>query len=808
MRLVKFLLSLLITVGLIFALSTRLPVGQSKTPPLGKFVNPFMGFWQNAEAKTPDFPASVALAGLKGNGRVAYDDKMVPHIFADNLEDAYYLQGYVTAQHRLWQMELQIMSAGGRLTEILGDRALEMDKLKRRMGMAHGAAAKLEKWKTLEGFNYVEAYANGVNAYINSLSAKDLPVEYKLLDYEPEEWSPLKTALLTIAMTQDLASYDGDLEHQNALKLIGKDLFAYLFPEDYEKDSPVIPADTKWDFEPKPIPAPTIDADQSVSYLPFESPPKGIGSNNWAVSGSKSKTGKPILAGDPHLTLSLPSIWYELQISTPECNVYGVSIPGMYGVIIGFNDSIAWSQTNVGRDVLDWYSIEWKNDRKLEYKYGDGYKKATRKIEEYKIRGGETVYDTVLYTHYGPIVYEGDHAKKDMAMKWIAQLPPNNNELLVFPKLNTAKNYDEYKDALLNYFAPAQNFVFASANGDIAHYAQGAYPLKAKGQGRFILDGSNPDNEWHGYIPFEHNPHVKNPARGFVASANQKSTATTYPYYYNGRFSDYRGRLLNRYLENMDSVTSQKMMDLQMSNHSLFAEEALPLLLQNLDTAKLSSDEMATVQVLRDWNYAFEKDSKAGPIFIEWYEAIYKLIWDEFYDADKETPVKFPEKRRTFEIIAQNPTFEYFDNKSTKDSVETLADLTFTAFKNALISINLIEKEKGKDIAWGKYKQTTIRHLSRTIAPFHEKVNVGGQGNALNANGVYTGPSWRMVVELGEKVKAYAVYPGGQSGNPGSPYYNSMIDHWASGDYYELLFLKDREARNARIQFIQEFNKK
>ncbi len=805
MRIVKFILSLLTTLGLIFVLSSRLPVGESKTPPIGKFISPFVGFWQNAESRTPQLASNVALKGLKGTGKVVYDDKMVPHIFAENLEDAYYLQGYVTAQHRLWQMELQVFSAAGRLTEVVGERALKTDMLTRRMGLAHGAEAKLEKWKTTEGFNYVEAYTAGVNAYIHSLSQKDLPVEYKLLNYKPEDWSPLKVALLTIAMTRTLASYDGDIENQNALNLIGQDLFAYLFPDEYETDSPVIPPTTKWDFTPKAIPPPTNSDAQSVSYLPFESPPKGIGSNNWAVAGSKTKTGKPILAGDPHLNLTLPSIWYELQITTPECNVYGTSIPGMYGVIIGFNDSIAWSQTNVGRDVLDWYTIEWKNDRKLEYKYGDGYKKATIKIEEYKINGAKTVFDTVHYTHYGPIVYEGDHAQKDMALKWIAHLPPNANELMVFPKLNQAKNYTEYKAALSDYFAPAQNFVFASVQGDIAHWAQGSYPLKSKGQGKFILNGSNPDNEWHGFIPFEHNPHVLNPPRGFVASANQKSTAADYPYYYRGRFSDYRGRILNRFLSNMDSITSQKMMDLQLSNHSLFAEEALPLLLQHLDTSKLSKEDMSIVQQLRDWDYNFEKDSKIAPVFMEWFTEIYDLIWDEFKDVKEKTPVNYPEKRRTFEIIAQNPTFEYFDIKSTKDTVETLQDLTFTAFQNALAVIRGMDDGKGNGIVWSKYKKTTISHLGR-IKEFSAPITVGGQGNALNAIGTRSGPSWRMVVELGKKVKAYGVYPGGQSGNPGSFYYQSMLEHWVNGDYYELLFLKDENSKNSRIISTQRFS--
>ena len=594
MRIVKFLISLLITACLIYGLSMRHSVGKTQTPPLGKFLNPFTGFWQNGEARIPNIKKSVVLKGLKEEGSVVYDDRMVPHIFANSLEDAYYLQGYVTAQQRLWQMEFQVMAAAGRVSEIVGPSALEYDRKQRRRGMAYGAEQSHEKWKTMEGFKYTEAYTAGVNAYINSLSKKDLPFEYKMLGYEPEQWTTLKCALFLKSMVNVLAAYDDDLETQNAYKLLGEEMFNYLHPEQYKTDDPIIPSSVKYDFEAKQLGENTAvnDENQGVSYLPIEKPYEGLGSNNWAVGGNKTLSGNPILCGDPHLKLSLPSIWFEVQITTPEMNTYGVSLPGFQGVVIGFNEHIAWSQTNVGRDVSDWYTVEWKDDTKMEYKYDGGYRKVDLRVEQIAVRDSGIVFDTVRYTHHGPVVYEAkNHPHKDMALHWQAQMAPEYDEQMVFPKLNAAKNYDEYVEALKYYEAPAQNFVFASRDGDIALWTQGNFPMKAEGQGKFILDGSKSVNEWQGFIPKEHNPHVRNPARGFVASANQVSTAEDYPYYYRGRFSQYRGRLLNRELRKMDSITVKDMMALQFNNTSLFAEEALPVMLENVDTSKLTDKE-------------------------------------------------------------------------------------------------------------------------------------------------------------------------------------------------------------------------
>lgn len=801
MRYIKFLLSLALTVGLIHVLSNPQTISGKKTPAFGYFLNPFSGFWQNAEPLTQTYPEITDIEGFEGKASVVYDDRLVPHIFADNDKDLAFMQGYVTAQHRLWQMEFQTHAIGGRLTEIIGERALEMDKETRRMGLPQGAKKTVEKWKKSASWPNLEAYVNGVNAYINSLQPKDYPLEYKLLGYKPEAWTPLKTALFVKAMANTLARHDYDIETTNMLEVLGRETFDFLYPEWFPGQDPIIPKGTKWDFQPVNVNTNPLTNSGSLSYNALDKQPDYLGSNNWAVSGTKTSSGNPILCGDPHLKIHLPAIWYEMQLSTPDYNVYGVTLPGIPNVIIGFNDNIAWTQTNVGRDVLDWYEIEWKDDKRLEYKYDGEYRKVKLVVEEYKIRDGKSIFDTIRYTHHGPIVFDDTtKAKGGKAMRWLAHDPPLGDELGVFWKLPKADNYQEFVFAIKDYHCPAQNYCFAGRNGDIGLWCQGNYPLKSQEQGRFILDGTTSATEWKGFIPQEHNPHIYNPSRGFVASANQHSTDPTYPYYYGGKFADYRGRYINSRLVEMDSINQKDLMNLQTDNYSLFAAEELPLLLTQVDSTKLSKSELALLEDLKKWDFRYEKDRTTPTVFNAWHEAFYNLLWDEVLKYKGEFPIKTPELWRTVALMRDMPNSPYFDIVGTTKE-ETFADLALMAFQRAV-------KDLGDDIpTWRDAKSTNILHLTgKSLLPFgHANIDVGGNKYAPNAITNETGPSWRMVVELGKTPKAYGVYPGGQSGNPGSQYYDNFIEYWKTDQYYELSFMKSKDAKINNLLYVQDF---
>ena len=291
------------------------------------------------------------------------------------------------------------------------DRILNIDRTARRKGITFAAERAVEEFKKHpEVKKFVEAYIAGVNDYISQLKPQDYPIEYKILNYKPETWSMLKSALLMKYMANTLAARAKDIEHTNALILWGKEKFDILYPEYAYAEDPIVPADTRYNrrlAKPAP-PVPTDYHPDSLMLSPalMKKPDRTIGSNNWAISGQKSVTGKPILANDPHLGLNLPSIWYEVQLSSPEYKSYGVCLPGGPGVVIGFNDSIAWGETNAGQDVMDFYKTKFRDERKQEYFYDGQWLPVNQRIEEYKLRGTESRFDTVLYTNVGPVMYD------------------------------------------------------------------------------------------------------------------------------------------------------------------------------------------------------------------------------------------------------------------------------------------------------------------------------------------------------------------------------------------------------------------
>ncbi len=529
MRIILFSLSLIVTIVLIVMLDTKkiLPA------PLGKLLSPQEGLWQNAEPADHNFSEDFRFPLLKGKVEVFMDERLVPHIFADNEEDASFVQGYLHAKFRLWQMEFQTHAAAGRLSEIVGDLALNYDRTQRRMGMVYGAENTLvEMEKDPETKATCDAYTAGVNAFIETLTDATLPVEYKLLGYKPEKWTNLKIALFSMAMTKDLAGFDEDFEHTNALKLLGEEKFKILYPEVQDSLSPVIPPGNVF-IASAAIPTPPATADSlyfhhtdSIWFSEGFKPNPLNGSNNWAVSGSRTRSGKPILANDPHLGISLPSIWFEMQVTTPEYNSYGVGFPGTPGVIIGFNDDIAFGFTNSGRDVKDYYDITFKDRTKSQYRFNNEWKDAELRIEHITVKGKGEVLDTVAYTVFGPVIYDEsfqDKLKQNRAyaLRWAGHNP--SNALRMWHDLNRAKDYNGYLSAIKHFNAPGQNMLFASKTGDIALWQQASFPLRWNQQGNFVMPGTDSSYMWKGFIPQEDNPHVLNPASGIYQQCEPAS---------------------------------------------------------------------------------------------------------------------------------------------------------------------------------------------------------------------------------------------------------------------------------------------
>lgn len=795
MKYFKLILSFFLTIGLFYALNTKF----GSIPPIGKFLNPYDGIWQNETNETTS--GDLKMSGIKNKVTVHYDAQLIPHVYAQNEKDLYFTQGYLTAKHRLWQMEFQTYASAGRLSEIVGEDALNYDRQERRRGMGYGAEQALKAISNdPETMSFVQAYADGVNAYIDQLNPKDYPVEYKLLDYKPESWTTKKTALLLMYMTKMLAGADSDMEYTNALRLFGKEKFDILFPDFYDITDPVIPKETDWSFidvpQTKTPEAPLLVLD-SISET-IDKPNPDNGSNNWAISGSKSYSGHPILANDPHLGLNLPSIWFVMQLSTPNHSAMGATIPGALGIISGFNEYIAWGETNATRDVIDWYKIEFNDDR-TKYKYDNTWKDVTLRVEEIEIKGKESYLDSVLYTHHGPVVFDknfkSESEKSGYAMKWVGHMGGNNQR--TFIALNKGKNYNDYVKALKYWNAPAQNFVFASTEGDIALWIQGKLPNKWEGQGKFIMDGSTSENDWQDFIPQKFNAHTFNPERGFVSSANQHPVDETYPYFvFNDRYETYRNRVINDVFRSKESFTIADFKDLQNNNFNLKASELVPYMLDYMDISQFNTKELKVYNQIKTWQFNNDLDELGPSIWREWWKALNGLIWDEF--EVENTALDRPFAYQTIYMLKNMGNDTFMDIVNTPET-ETAKDLFILSFKKAVASLNDWEAENG-NYSWVNYKGTFAGHLLQGLPAFSRfDIPIGGDRNIVNATSENHGPSWRMIVELTSPPTGLGIYPGGQSGNPGSHYYDNFIDDWATGKYYSLNFLQNNKPTSAII---------
>ena len=788
MRIFRFVFFFSLTLTLTVLLHN--PYGS--IPPLGKLLSPKHGFWQNAELDPITVPESFDVAGLKEEVRVSFDEHLIPHIFAANDEDMFFAQGYITAFHRLWQMEFQLLATAGRISELFGDQALEFDRGQRRKGLTYGARRSLEALQQDKAsYALVQAYTRGVNAYINQLSYTDLPIEYKLLDYQPEPWTEFKCVLMLKEMADQLSRGDEDLEYTNALKKWGPELFNTLYPEalpglgDF-----IVPSGTKFDFDPIEIERPDVSFPLEMTKGTIQKPHPDNGSNSFIVNGKKTEDGSVLFANEPDLGLNLPSIWYLAHLNSPNYNVIGGTLPGTPAVIIGYNDSIAFGDTNAGWDFVDWYKITFKTHKREEYKYDDKWLKTQKIVEEIRIKDEESFFDTIVYTHYGPVVYDqnfkANSEKVNLAMRWVAHDP--SNEFKTFRLLNQANNFSEFNEAYSYYTDPPQNVSVATAAGDIAIKISGKFAAKWQDQGKFLMDGGDSRFEWQGYIPEDQEFLSLNPPRNFVSSANQHPGDSTYPYYdFGSRFEHFRNRRINDRLSVMSNITEKDMMELQHDNFNYIAASILPEIVNTLKADSLQDlEEIDFLTQLEAWDFFNDPEVKVASFFELIWRNLQSLAWDEFQSEDMS--LSAPNRSTLIYLLKTKPAFEFFDIKSTSE-IETAQDLYRLSFRNAISELKAWQTENGEDYAWYKFKNTTIKHILPPLDAFSVSgVKIGGNRSIVNAASGRHGPSLRLVVKLNEQqgTQGWAVYPGSQTGNPGNTTYANMIDDWASGKYYKL----------------------
>lgn len=800
---------------LFFCLLIIIKIGSQSVgsiPPIGKFFNPFSGFWRNAES-FQDKNKNIRIPKVREPVTVVYDERAVPHIFAQNLHDLFLAQGFVTARDRLWQMETQTRATAGTLAEVFGSALIEHDRFQRRLGIPHAAEKDVDLMrKDDETWEAISAYTEGVNGYIASLSPSQLPLEYKLLNYSPKMWEPLNTALLVKQLQWTLSGEGNDLAMTNNLSKFGMEFVQKLFPTRVTDVLPVIPNGTTWNKEnsPNAIPknplkipnllpfGPTVPASptQSLPGNPTsQKPDPGNGSNNFVINGFKTQSGAAILANDPHLQLNLPSAWYEVQLSAPGISAYGVSLPCAPGIVIGYNHKIAWGTTSGKDDVFDWYRITFRDTTLTEYLFAGQWKRTTKITELIHVKNEPDILDTVVYTHQGPIVLKSQE-KAQMnttpalhAIRWLALEP--SNEIKTFLNFMKSQNYSEFSKATTYFSCPSQNFAYASTENDIAMFHQGQFPRKWIGQGRFILNGSDRDNDWSGSISSVEVPSAKNPPQHWLASSNQNPTDSTYPYYLGSQFltSD-RTRRLGQILTDAESLGTAKAFGILLDDYDLNAAELLPTFFSYVTKSKLGHGDSLAITLLQNWNRRHDKDSAAPVLFEIWWSQLYHSIWhDEF--SDDSLSYEWPSKNRTRELIMHEPTSPWFDDITTP-AKENLAILIVKSFHEATILAN-----QNRDLAnpvwktWSQFRPVNIRHLAHIDAFSRLGIASGGCTDCVNALKESHGPSWRMVVDLQKKPRGFGIYPGGQSGNPGSRHYDDFIQDWAAGSYYEFAFMNE-----------------
>ncbi len=771
------------------------PIGP--LPALGPVLDPYNGVWNSVASADLPADATVSVAGLGAETRVEYDDRAVPHIFATNVRDAYRALGYVVARDRLFQMELSARAGGGTLTELAGARAIEVDRDTRASGMPASAEERAARIDTTSAaYLLARAYTDGANAYIAALAPRDYPIEYKLLGRSPKQLAVVDIFHLLNRMGSTLATSSDELTHLEVSARVGREAADALFRMHSPIVEPIQPnGQSAPRFDDVTIPAPGAPDPDAVALLrlaPARSlkslyafaPSRAddaIGSNNWAVAPQRTAGGHALLAGDPHLELTLPSIWYEAHLVVPDTlDVYGVTIPGAPGIIIGFTNAVSWTFTNTGADVMDYYS-ETVDDglAPTRYKVDGEWRSLTLRVESYRDpRGAVLRTDTLRFTHRGPMRKVG---RVWISTRWTVL--ESMRVLEGFDAATRAKTSDEMLAGMgALYEAPAQNMITADTAGTIAIRSTGRYPLRpGDGRGNVLRDGSLSASDWTGNWPVTDYPQSFRPAQGFLASANQEPfDPKAQPRYFGTDWDrPWRAIRINTLLRADSAVTPDAMRAFQTDPGSVRADLFMPVLLA---AAKSSSDAKVTraASLLSEWDRRYTRDNRRAVLFEETMRRLSVRLWDELRTDTSRGPV--PSDMITA-VLVRDSMSTWWDDRSTP-AVESRDALMREVMASALDSIIAARGEPTDDRwRWDHVRFANIDHLLRLPAFSRREIPVQGGSATLwpsTGDGRH-GPSWRMVVEMSSPRRAWATYPGGQSGNPVSARYDDRLSAWRDG---------------------------
>jgi penicillin amidase len=757
----------------------------------------------------PAHKGALKVPGLTSPVEIIRDRWAIPHIFAQNETDAFFAQGFVHAQERLFQMDFNRRMASGRLSEVLGERSLPLDRWMRILGLRRAAQGSLALLNNTEN-SMLEAFAAGVNAWI---ARNCLPVEFTLLHYQPESWTPLDTLTWAKMMAWYLSvNWESELQRARLLERLGEKKAADLEPPDYPAWPQVTPPGM---YSSRNL-AGTPDLATEARSILGPTAIDGLGSNNWVIGPGRSQTGLPLLANDMHLSLTIPAIWFENHLAGGQLNVSGISFPGVPGVMAGHNAHVAWGFTNGFADVQDLYieQIRRNPTGSVDFLYQDDWQPAEVLHEKIYIKGSEPVIQEVILTRHGPIISalaQNLCNQQSLALRWTAYEPDNIFNALW--EMNLARDCLEFRQALRHWSVPVQNIVYADRKGNIAYSLPGKIPVRAKGDGRLPVPGWNDEYEWTGYIPFEELPHLYNPPQGYIASANNRVVGDDYPYPLGiDHVAGSRAQRIAELIEaepKIDVDTIRRMHQDQISPAARVIGEAL---------GRLSSPDVAlqaVIEQLRNWDGNLRANSPEAAIYQVFSVRLALRLLEEplgelapGYIGKGPTPIlaersimgeRAREWLRKILSDSESPWFPNADPATrTKILLQTLAE-----------SIDFLKETCGtkiEDWSWGKLHHLafnhplgSVKHLDRLFnrGPYpiggdHDTIWAAGSSLYDLGNNQVVGPPFRFIADLSDWNNCLGMLVPGQSGHPGSRHYAGNITAWFRGEYHPMVF--DREA--------------
>ena len=762
----------------------------------------------------PEYSGTLDLKGIKEEVTVIRDEFAVPHIYAKNEEDLYTAVGYVMAQDRLWQMDLVRRATLGRLSEIFGKEFIETDLLLRALHYPDKSKEILANADSVH-LKALQAFCNGINEYIEKAGTR-LPIEFSILGYKPEPFEPISSANLIGYMSWDQATgWEQMVLDQIRLK-VGDSLYRELIPDTTLGKTRVYPLYTKDSLQFQ-IQSSLLKANDLLEDLGLH---VFHASNNWAVNGKRSSTGKPILCNDTHMSLTIPGIWYQMhQVIPGKLDVSGVAIPGEPFIIMGHNQRIAWGLTTVDVDNIDFYEEKIKDDDSLQYLYNDEWKKMEVRREVIYIKGGAKVERENRFTHRGPVIsnFKGI-PKKIITMHWSGY--ETGNLFRSFYLLDRAGDWKEFTDALSTYKTLCSNIAYADVEGNIGMYCAAGIPIRNRDNERIILPGWTDKYDWKGFVPFENLPHSYNPGNGYVSSANNKTAGNDYPYFI-GAWPDLSSRIdrIREMIEQKPVLSPEDMKVMQNDQHSVLARNMNIKIIELLSAVNdLNKDEKTGFDILKKWKGGLmSKDLAAAAVFETFYFKLSNNLLKDEIDTVLYSSY-FNESMLRFAIVNiwNNPASGWWDDITTGKK-ESMTDIVRKTLSN---SVEFLTANFGTDtVKWklGNFHALSLEHPLGTInilnKIFHLNrgpLEVGGSTYTISRysypfNEPFKcnfGSSQRHIYNVADWDASRTVIPTGNSGEPASKFYCDQTQMYVNGQYHGEYFSDDSVKKHEKFKLI------